>query len=96
MSDDTKPSQLAYVKLLYEEQQKLEVIEDKVVKLLVTSLGVAGGGRWEAFDIGHHRMIRLIAPERKTPTVFEISDMDLAEISSSDLMSDISHTIRQI
>lgn len=96
MSDDAKPSQLLYDHLADDEQAKLEVHEDEIATLLITMLGVRGGARWLADESDGHRHIRLDVADRTPATIFEITAMDLAEMSSADLMSEISHTIRQI
>ena len=96
MSDESKPSLLSYSNIVDDDQAKLEVNENAIATLLLTELGIRSGAGWTSSGEGTQRLIRLIAKDHTPETIFEITSVDIAELSASELLSEISHVIRQM
>ena len=95
MSAESQSSQLSYSNLLSDERAKLESKESQIATLLLTELGVKSDAYWIATQDSRHRTIRLMAPGEIPRMVYEISEIELAEISANDLLLALKHSIRR-
>lgn len=95
MAGELKNSLISYVNLLGDERAKLEAKESQLATLLLTDLGIKGDCYWIATQDSLHRTIRLMIPGDPPRMVFEASEIELAELSSSELFESVKHAVRR-
>ena len=95
MTGESEPSLISYVNVLSDERAKLEAKESQIATLLITELGVGSDVCWIATEDSRHRTIRLMITGETPRMVFEVSEIELAELAPAELLDELRHAIRR-